>query len=196
MLYTNKDLRVNEREMSFGKLRGVTIGECGRGRKDVFIPVPEGIDEIRREVIHELSIGLTKSGRPKIIKGTDGKHYLILSSQANYTRRGDGVVRYLKAQGAPVVIDRGNGADGAAGRIGTWDVVIVEANEGDIFRVTWSGYNYGIDPTYYVVHNGSIFSARQPDVEILFGIINVDIPFTLKNTAEGFVITRDEWEEI
>ena len=38
MLYTNKVLKISEREMSFGNLKGITIGEKGRGRWEVFLP--------------------------------------------------------------------------------------------------------------------------------------------------------------
>lgn len=45
MLYTNKVLKISEREMSFGNLKGITIGEKGRGRWEVFLPTQNCVDK-------------------------------------------------------------------------------------------------------------------------------------------------------
>ena len=96
------------------------------------------------------------------------------------------------------MITRGNGADGAAGRIGSWDVVVVKATDGDVFRVTWGGSGYGIDATFYVVSGGKVYVADQPDVEDLYENLGVEAPFTLKyDEQEGrLVIDPEEWRVI
>lgn len=40
MLFINKTLKVIDKEMKFGAVTGVVIGESGRGRREVFLPTP------------------------------------------------------------------------------------------------------------------------------------------------------------
>ena len=196
MLYTNQILAVAIREMKFGQLTGVAIGERGRGRQEVFLPIPKGIEkDIPEGLSKELTIGLSKSGRPRIDRKNDSELYLVLSSARGYTRRGCGVVRAPKTQTVEVIA-RGNGADGDAGRIGSWDAMIVKAHEGDVFRVTWGGYNYGYDPTFYVVHNGDVYAADQPEIEALYESLGKKIPFSLRFEESKLRVDLDEWQNI
>lgn len=196
MLYTNQVLKVVEWKMSFGSVKGVAIGEFGRGRREVFLPTPNGLAGEIRDFRADLSIGLTKSGRPRINQSTDDRLYVILSSQRGYTRRGSGMIKTPVAQDNKIIA-RGNGADGDAGRIGSWDVIIAEAKDGDVFRVTWGGHGYGYSPTFYVVHDQTIAVADQPMVEDLYKhLIGCTMPFTLTFDEDRMVINQDEWKVI
>lgn len=50
MFYTNKNLKVIEKDLEWEKLRFFQIGEYGRGRKPVNITVPETIGEHRKRM--------------------------------------------------------------------------------------------------------------------------------------------------
>ena len=126
MLYINETVEVTTREFKFGTVEGISLGEHGRGRQQIFLPTPQRLEGAVGGLRTDLTIGLTKAGKPRINRNKDKDMYLALSSERGYTRRG-------------------NGADGDAGRIGYWDVVLVKANEGDVFRVTWGGSGYGYD---------------------------------------------------
>jgi len=199
MLYTNQKLKVVDKEMKFGTVTGVAIGEYGRGRREVFLPTPKSIqaDDIIKELRSDLTIGTSKSGRPRIDARKDDDIYLILSSERDYTRRGDGYIEAPESQEIELIA-RGNGADGDAGRIGSWDAVIVKAKDGDVFRLTWGGSGYGYDATFYVVSGGKVYSADQPEIEDLYESLDLEIPFSLQyNQDEGrLVITSDEWKMI
>ncbi len=199
MLYTNQKLKVVDKEMKFGTVIGVAIGEYGRGRREVFLPTPKSIqaDDIIKELRSDLTIGTSKSGRPRIDARKDDDIYLILSSERGYTRRGDGYIEAPESQEIELIA-RGNGADGDAGRIGSWDAVIVKAKDGDVFRLTWGGSGYGYDATFYVVSDGKVYSADQPEIEDLYESLGLEIPFSLQyNQDEGrLVITSDEWKMI
>ena len=70
-----------------------------------------------------------------------------------YTRRGDGKWELWK--GNPVVLTKGNGADGDAGRIGSWDDGLFVLREGDMVCVGPSGDG----PAYALfVENGKVQS--------------------------------------
>lgn len=192
-MYLNQKHVVVEKTMKFGNVAGISVGEFGRGRREVFLPTPKGVEDALNGLREDLTIGLSKSGRPRIDRKEDGELYLILSSERGYTRRGDGYIRVPKDQKVEIVA-RGNGADGDAGRIGTWDAVIFKAHSGDIFRVTWGGYGYGYSSTFYVVADGKVFVADQPEVEDLYESLGIEVPFTLKyNEEDGLVIVTDEW---
>ncbi len=196
MLYTNKELHIIEKEMKFGgTVAGVTIGEYGRGRSEVFLPTPKGVEGEIRELRADLTIGTSKSGRPRINRTEDGELYVILSSQRAYTRKGDGRIKTPKAQ-ENELIARGNGAHGDAGRIGNWDVVILKAHEGDVFRVTWGGHGYGYPSTFYVVADGKVHVADQPEVEDLYERLGSEMPFSLTFDEDGLVIAADEWKTV
>ena len=198
MLYTNKDLQISEREMSFGKLKGITIGQKGRGRWEIFLPTQSVDKDTIEEGLHkDLSIGLSKSGRPKIIKKEEDKIFLILDSKNEYTRRGDGKIFALAANKEQAkVIARGNGADGLAGKVGQWDAIVLEAKDGDVFRVRWGGYNYGRPTTIYTVLNGEVYIADLPDVEDLYDYLHLDLPFSVFYDKGETLLSLKEWKEI
>ena len=195
MLFMNKTVEVESREFKFGTVAGVALGEHGRGRQQVFLPTPKGLEGAIGGLRSDLTIGLTKAGRPRINHGKDKDMYLALSSERGYTRRGNGVVKIPVGQ-AVELIARGNGADGDAGRIGYWDVVLVKAKEGDVFRVTWGGSGYGYEPTFYVVHNGQVFEADQQEVEDLYESIGLEMPFNLTFEERRMVVDLHEWKTI
>lgn len=195
MLFMNKTVEVESREFKFGTVAGVALGEHGRGRQQVFLPTPKGLEGAIGGLRSDLTIGLTKAGRPRINHGKDKDMYLALSSERGYTRRGNGVVKVPVGQ-AVELIARGNGADGDAGRIGYWDVVLVKAKEGDVFRVTWGGSGYGYEPTFYVVHNGQVFEADQQEVEDLYESIGLEMPFNLTFEERRMVVNLHEWKTI
>lgn len=195
MLFMNKTVEVESREFKFGTVAGVALGEHGRGRQQVFLPTPKGLEGAIGGLRSDLTIGLTKAGRPRINHGKDKDMYLALSSERSYTRRGNGVVKVPVDQ-AVELIARGNGADGDAGRIGYWDVVLVKAKEGDVFRVTWGGSGYGYEPTFYVVHNDQVLEADQQEVEDLYESLGLEMPFSLTFEERRMVVDLEEWKTI
>ena len=195
MLFMNKTAEVESREFKFGTVAGVALGEHGRGRQQVFLPTPKGLEGVIGGLRSDLTIGLTKAGRPRINHGKDKDMYLALSSERGYTRRGNGVVKVPVDQ-AVELIARGNGADGDAGRIGYWDVVLVKAKEGDVFRVTWGGSGYGYEPTFYVVHNDQVLETDQQEVEDLYESLGLEMPFSLTFEERRMVVDLEEWKTI
>lgn len=195
MLFMNKTVEVESREFKFGTVAGVALGEHGRGRQQVFLPTPKGLEGAIGGLRSDLTIGLTKAGRPRINHGKDKDMYLALSSERGYTRRGNGVVKVPVDQ-AVELIARGNGADGDAGRIGYWDVVLVKAKEGDVFRVTWGGSGYGYEPTFYVVHNDQVLEADQQEIEDLYESLGLEMPFSLTFEERRMVVDLEEWKTI
>lgn len=199
MLYANIALEVVSKDMKFGTVTGVAIGEYGRGRREVFLPTPKSIqaDDVIKEFRSDLTIGTSKSGRPRIHARKDDDIYLILSSGRSYTRRGNGYIKAPRSQKVELIA-RGHGADGEAGRIGYWDAVVVKAKDGDVFRLTWGGSGYGYDATFYVVSDGKVYSADQPKIEDLYESLGLEMPFSLTyNQDEGrLVIALEEWEKV
>lgn len=195
MLYINKTTEATAREFKFGIVEGISLGEHGRGRQQIFLPTPQGLEGAVGGLRTDLTIGLTKAGRPRVNRGKDKDMYLALSSERGYTRRGNGVIKTPAGQTVELIA-RGNGADGDAGRIGYWDVVLVKANEDDVFRVTWGGSGYGYEPTFYVVHNNQIFEADQQEIEDLYESLGLDMPFSLTFEGRRMVVNLEEWKTI
>ena len=194
MLFINRGYEIVSKEMSFGRVSGITIGEPGRGRREIFLPTPVDLNGTIGDLERHLTIGYSRSGRPKICRGDEGM-YLILSSEKDYTRKGCGRIKVPVDQRTEVIA-RGIGADGDAGRIGNWDVVLVKAEEDDVFRVTWSGYGYGYPATFYVVHHDLVYYADQPYVEVLYEAIGIDMPFSLEFDGNTALVSSEEWREL
>lgn len=195
MLFLNKAVGVEAREFKFGTVNGIALGEHGRGRQQIFLPTPKELEGAVGGLRSDLTIGLTKAGKPRINRGKDKAMYLVLSTERGYTRRGNGIVKTPVGQTVELIA-RGNGADGDAGRIGYWDIILVKANEGDVFRVTWGGSGYGYEPTFYVVHNGQVFEADQQEVEDLYESLGLDMPFSLSFEDSRMVVDLEEWKTI
>lgn len=195
MLFLNTTVEVIAREFKFGIVEGISLGEHGRGRQQIFLPTPQGLKGAIGGLRTDLTIGLSKAGKPRINHGKDKDMYLALSTERGYTRRGNGVVKTPVGQTVELIA-RGNGTDGDAGRIGYWDVILVKANEGDVFRVTWGGSGYGYEPTFYVVHNGQVFEADQQEVEDLYESLGLDMPFSLTFEERRMVVDLEEWKTI
>ncbi|HPW67760.1 MAG TPA: hypothetical protein PLS84_11865 [Salinivirgaceae bacterium] len=124
MIWSNKAHTKKEKEFPFGKINIVELGESGRGRKLIVLPsevdVQEGLNT-------DITIGLTKSGKPRINRFKDDRLFLLIDTAGGYTRRGDGEASVHKSCKDNVkILSYGNGADGLAGRIGIWEVFVVE----------------------------------------------------------------------
>lgn len=195
MLFLNRTIGIEAREFKFGTVAGIALGEHGRGRQQIFLPTPKELEGSIGGMRSDLTIGLSKSGKPRINRAKDKDIYLALSSERGYTRRGNGVIKTPVGQEVELIA-RGNGADGDAGRIGYWDVVLVKANEGDVFRVTWGGSGYGYEPTFYVVHNNQIFEVDQQEVEDLYESLGLEMPFSLTFDKRRMVVDLEEWKTI
>jgi hypothetical protein len=124
MIWSNKNHTKKEKEFPFGKINIVELGEKGRGRR--LIVLPSEVD-VQKGLNPEITIGLSKSGKPRINKFKDNKLFLIIDTAGGYTRRGCGVAGVHRSCMENVkVLSYGNGADGLAGRIGVWEVFVVE----------------------------------------------------------------------
>ena len=185
MLYVNRTFPVQDREMSFGKLHGVPIGERGRGRYEVFLPAPQTLEKLEYGMHENLSIGKTKNGKPRINSGDDGNLYMIMSSEARYTRRGSGSVVEVIPDGDVMnrekrkvtILAEANGADGDAGRIGSWDAQVLQVKPGAIVKVIWGGYGYGLSPNYYFVElDGTVTEVEEDDVPAYYDNKDEEMP--------------------
>jgi hypothetical protein len=136
---------------------------------------------------------MTQSGRPKIVKQqNDGYTYLILSSSGGYTRRGCGYVTVLK-DNTYKVISKGNGADGDAGRIGTWDVRLIEVpvSSTPIFRIRMSGGN---PSKLCTLINGTWMILSLSDYLHLVDVYDLVVPF--KFNIDDLKFNADDWIQI
>lgn len=195
MLWLNKNFQIKEKEMSFGKLKGIALGEEGRGRKLLWLPIPANYNHNPLTLgLHEdLSIGYSRNNKPKIINKKDDDLYLIVDTYGGYTRRGCGYVEYLKEHKDDIeFIAKGYGADGAAGRIGTWDVVVLKVLNKD-FTVLRNRISGGNPSEIILIYNSQVYTATRENISILFDSLDIDIPFIFD---EDYHFENSEWNYI
>ena len=136
MLYLNREKEFQKIVVGGVVIEGLRLGERGRGRSSVFLPIPRGSsgEGLEEGLYEDLALGESRSGNPRIcLEKREGEKgvlplYLILSTAGGYTRRGCGSIQVLKSQAKSIVINahRAKGADGDAGRIGNWDELMLK----------------------------------------------------------------------
>lgn len=162
-LFSNEVIKTADVEYEWGTLATISLGEKGRGRKLLSLTFPGAGGLVQRGQNKTLSIGQTKSGKPRIIRTTTDTQFLLLSTEGGYTRRGNGWVgASVNNTSSFSLIASGNGADGDAGRIGQWDVVLLKIEgkprpTGDWFRIRRSGGGYGTDPEFLFINGHTIY---------------------------------------
>lgn len=182
MLYSNQKIEAVERNMDFGTIYQVGMGEVGRGRKFMALTCPKDTI-VQKGMNSDLTIGQTKTGKPRIISKKDDTLYMILSSEGGYTRRGDGTIRILKSEKDKFeILARGNGADGDAGRIGFWDCVLLKVPYTDaIVRVRTSGRVDGNPSDLYVIHQGNVYHCHLCELEECCESLGIPVPCEIIN---------------
>lgn len=192
MLYSNEKLETIEKTLDFGTIYQVGMGETGRGRRFMALTCPKNA-KIDKGLNTGYTIGITKSGKPRINKKTDNTLYLMLSAEGGYTRRGNGTIKVLESQKKDFeVMARGNGADGAAGRIGYWDCMLLKAPNTDaIVCVRTSGSGYGTPSDLYVIHENAVYHCYLSELEECCETLGIDIPCEIVRNEDGIHFAND-----
>ena len=198
MLYSNVELKAKSKEMPFGTIHFVALGEYGRGRHEMRLACPAGT-VISKGMNENLTIGLTKSGNPRINVNKEDTIFLLLSSEGGYTRKGCGWIGAWKQNKAQYqLLSKGNGADGLAGRIGTWDVVLLHilgTPQHDWIRIRTSGGGYGTEPELLYLNGKDIISFKSiSDAEMFVDQAGIDEVPEFKALDPATVFKDVTWE--
>lgn len=97
----------------------VSLGEKGRGRSLVNVACPEQFEF--------LEPGQTRTGKVRLIRSSSNKGWIArISTEGAYVRGANGNVSISNDYVDKIkVLARGTGAFGAAGRVGSWDDVLL-----------------------------------------------------------------------
>jgi hypothetical protein len=182
MIFSNVEKRLKDKELSFGILKYVGLGEYGRGRKEILLPSEY---DILLGWNKDLTIGTTRSGRPRIIKANDPTVYLLLESNGGYTRRGNG--RIISIGGEEIAT--GWGADGDAGRIGQWDAKVLKFSSPGEVLVILSGGRGKIEYIKVFEKDGSL------DIIHLRGLKEEVLTYLDVNDISSEILTDDREED-
>lgn len=204
MIYTNVNLKAEQRDFDFGSIHQVHIGEFGRGRKAVALTCPSDFCAEKNTSTEEFTVTTTKSGKPRISKvdpsSSDDAVYLLLSSERGYTRRGNGYIAVLSKQyqNGVTVVARGNGADGDAGRIGTWAAALLKVTEDALIVIYYAGCS---DTDYIVVHDKKVYKVNPDVYEECCEALGIDMMYDEKKDKETYKYIVDnnipfkEWDK-
>ena len=195
VLYQNKSFNVESRKVSDDiTVRGVSLGERGRGRFETFLPVPTRYPETSpaHERLKDYGIGLTKSNRPRIVP--DYKSDVVcalLTSNGGYNRHQSGYIKILKDSRVQHIAT-GTGAWGDAGRVGGWTDAAIQFTEGWI-QVTFSGHSGAVE--YYGFCPDGRFRTFEclDDLIAAYDAAGWDLPF--KFDPETRTVIGSDWIE-
>ena len=186
MLFTNKTglLVPRDIKLSFGTLAALVGGEEGRGRRLLVLPVDSVLLKKTQEAegyiplnSQEISIGTTTTGRPKIIaSGDSNANYALLSTAGGHTRRGCGYNTILEWDAE--ILASGNGADGEAGGIGTWDIDLFELKSSNgIIKIKYSG---GKEPAYFIWNDSKFTDIPKDEIQAYYESLAQYLPACLE----------------
>lgn len=196
MIYAvNVNVEAEAKDFDFGTIYQVALGEKGRGRKLLALTCPE--NTVVKEGLNEaLTIGLTKSGRPRIVNKKDNELYILISTEGGYTRRGNGYIGTLDTQKQNFeVLAVGNGADGDAGRIGYWPVALIKCPTNGIIRYDIAG-GQKVD-NLLLINNGKVYQCNIETIEDCCDSLGIDLPFDLHVEVRRFCrpSNTEGWEK-
>jgi len=147
----------------------VFLGEAGRGRKAVIIPVlglPGEATQMYDAKLEHLSAGVLAL---RAIDPDGSANILVrVCTQAVYTRGASGWWEAIR--GNPETLALGRGAHGDAGRCGSWDDGLVVLHPGDVLKVkpdgAWKTKTYVIEhttdsPKLYVLQDYELVCALR-----------------------------------
>ena len=194
MIYANQEIKKREKEMDWGTLTYFSLGERGRGRREISLPTNIKEEKIKSGLNAELTIGFTKNGNPRVNHGHDNSLYLLLSSEYGYTRRGDGIIYMPKVHANEIdILAVGNGADGDAGRIGSWDCGLYKApaDRDIMFRVKMAG---GAASVYYLLHENAVYKGNASEILQTCDMLDIECPAPIYQNKDGdYVTDTDYW---
>jgi len=181
MLYVNETVKKQSQSKDWGTFEFFAMGEEGRGRRLMTLPSGIKADTITKGLHDDITIGTTRNGRPRINSGRDNEIYLMLTSSGGYTRRGNGYFQVPALQDSTIdVLAFGNGADGDAGRIGSWACILMRVpNDADfITKIQYSGG--GNEPHYVFCHEGSVYEGTKENIIDLCDHLDIACPLIVK----------------
>lgn len=192
LLYSNLELKSKEKTFDFGTIHQIAMGEYGRGRKYMTITCPSDTT-IQKGMNPEYSVGITKSGKPRIIRGSDSNIYMLLSAKGRRARKGCGTIRVLSNQiDMFKVLARGKGADGVSGNMGYWDCMLIKAPyTGSIVRVRTSGGGYGTPSDLYLIHNGIVLHSYLYELEECCNALGIEVPCNIVSSGDEIRFGKD-----
>lgn len=174
MIYSNINLSIETRKMSFGDLKCVVMGEKGRGRKEILLP---SLSNIVVGLNKDLTIGMSRNGRPRINRvdhQKDNSMYLLIDTYGGYSRRGDGYVSFREEQGFEILAE-GNGADGDAGRIGSWGVYVIKAPVDEKLKMIKIKYSGNANKIAYIAVLGQdVRLISEDDIDLFFDQLDLN----------------------
>lgn len=142
MLYSNKKFEAEEKEMKFGKLKCIELGNKNPRSRQIVIPSNININ---KGITKNLTIGLSKSGKPKIVKGDDKDHiYLLLSSFDFSCFHRQGIVQFTQFAGVECLA-KAKHTDGLAGKAGSAEERLLKVPVDGKERVFRVHLTYGED---------------------------------------------------
>lgn len=178
MIYSNRVLKANKKIMDLGVCYELGMGEKGQGRKFMELTCYKDT-EVQKGMNLEYTIIIANDGKPKIVRKSEKKLYMLLSAEGGYTKRGNGTIEVLSSQKRKFkILARGNGADGTVEeKIGFWDCILLEVPLTDVIvRVHNSGEGYGIPSELYLINNGNVYKCHINELKECCKSLGIEVP--------------------
>lgn len=193
MLYSNQYLHVLEKNLPFGTIYQVAMGQIGPCRKFMALTCPKAT-KIRAGMNLNYTIGTTRRGHPRINKMHDGTLYMMLSAEISAAMLyangkhtiGMGSIEILRSQQDLFeVLARGNGANDSY----YWDCFLLKAPTAGIVRVHY--YTTEDDSDLYLIHESNVYHCHLAELEECCKNLGIDVPCELAVNGKAIEFGND-----
>ena len=162
------------KKFSWGEIPVIELGQNSTGRRYTIVPVE--VDEIEKNELAQ--IGLSRTGKPKIIQSNSNLNWLaVVSSEGCYTRGTHGTAYVQETQKDSIkIIESGYGAYGAAGRVGEFWEFLLEIPDGTFLKIRPSGGEYKIPSFWLYFGTDKVNNINKEELDIFCERFNLESP--------------------
>ena len=194
-IFTNREYRVETIETPFATLKGLRLGEEGRGRSEKIISIGAEMPEDFKGLngySQDISVRKTLNGNWELIPWDTGDLYMIINTNSGYKRGCSGEILELVDPDNPTKTSRVErlqvawGAYGDAGGIGGYDELLLRVYPDAIIKINYTtGSRYNSNEILFV-EDGQVVVVPVRLLSIYYDSIGRAVPdFEVFKKEEG-----------
>ena len=160
-----------EIKLSWGKIRGIVLGEEGRGRRKAIVPY------YGDEKAEYLDVETSSHIKIKESRDPQGGWLAVVSGAGVYTRGTHGTVYCCSEDTEKIkILAYGKGAWGQAGRIGEWFEFLIAVPENIYLKIRPAGGKHKIPPYWLYFGENTVYNIKIEELPLFCDSMGIPPP--------------------